>query len=117
MDKEHIKEIVNNPPKYNESEEDTIRSWIKDAYSKRIRWVTIIIYIGYLLFSVLLLFSAVKFFRTDQSQYQLMYAVIFVFSSHWIGFVSVFGWVMMQRPRVSRLEFRIAELIETIKEK
>jgi hypothetical protein len=38
-----------------------------------------------------------------------------------MGSESVFAWVMMQRPRISRerkrLELCIAELIETIKDK
>jgi len=117
MDKEQIKKIINSPPQYNGTKEDTVCSWLKDAYSKRMRWIMICVNVGYLVLSALLLFSAVEFFRADQTQYQIMYAVIFVFCSHWIGFMSVFGWVMMQRPRISRLEFRIAELIETIKEK
>ena len=117
MDKEQIKKIINTQPQYNETKEDTMRSWLRDAYSKRMCWVMVCVYVQYIVYSALGLFSAIQFFRTDQIQYQMMYAVIFLFCSNWIGFVSVFGWVMMQRPRISRLEFRIAELIETIKEK
>jgi len=102
---------------YDESKEDTMCSWLSDCYSKQMRWIMICVGAGYLILSALVIFSAIAFFRADQTQYQIMYAVIFVFCSHWIGFMSVFGWVMMQRPRISRLEFRIAELIETIKEK
>ena len=117
MNKEQIKKIIDSPPEYDESKEDTLRLWFKDAYSKRMCWVMVCVYIQYIVCSVLGLFSAIQFFRTDQIQYQTMYAVIFLCCSNWIGFASVFGWVMMQRPRISRLEFRIAELIETIKEK
>ena len=117
MDKEQIEEIINSSPQYNGTKEDTMCSWLKDAYSKRMRWIIICVNVGYLVLAVLMLFSAVEFFRADQAHYQIMYAVIFVFSSQWIGFISVFGWVMMQRPRISRLEFRIAELIETIKDR
>lgn len=85
------------------------------------RWVAIGVYIQYTIFLVIIIFSAIKFFRADQIDYQIMYAVIFICSSHWIGFVSVFAWVMVQRPRMNReinqLEFRVAELIETIKSK
>ncbi|MFB0552949.1 MAG: DUF6768 family protein [Phycisphaerae bacterium] len=117
MDKEQVKKIIDNPPEYDESKEDTLRLWFKDFYSKRMCWVTVCVYVQYIVYSALGLFSAIQFFRTDQIQYQMMYAVIFLCCSNWIGFASVFGWVMMQRPRISRLEFRIAELIETIKEK
>jgi hypothetical protein len=50
-----------------------------------------------------------------------MYAVIVICCSHWMGFISVFAWVMVQRPSISRkinrLEIRIAELIETVRNK
>ncbi|MHC4621556.1 MAG: DUF6768 family protein [Planctomycetota bacterium] len=54
----------------------------------------------------------------EQTRDRIMYAAIFVCCNLWIGFVSVFGWVMMRRPRINReikrLEFRIAESAETI---
>ena len=121
MDKEQIKKIIDNPPEYDESKEDTMRSWFKDAYSKKMRWVVTCAYVQYIIISALIVFSTIKFFGTDKSQYHVMYAVIFLFCSHWIGFISVFCWVMLQRPRnkreINRLELHIAELIETIKNK
>jgi hypothetical protein len=50
-----------------------------------------------------------------------MHAAIVVCCSHWIGFISVFAWVMLQRPHnkreMNRLELRIAELIDVIRDK
>ena len=121
MDKEHIKKIIDSPPEYDESKEDTMLQWFIDGYSKKMRWVTIGVCVSYLILLVPMIYSAILFFRTDQVRDQIMYAAIFIFCSHWIGFESVFAWVMMQRPRndreINRLELRIAELIETIKGK
>ena len=121
MDKEQIKKIIDNPPEYDESKEDTMRSWFKDAYSKKMRWVIICVYVQYIILSALIVFGAIKFFITDQPRYQIMHAAIVICCSHWLGFISVFAWVMLQRPHnkreLNRLEFRIAELIETIKDK
>jgi hypothetical protein len=121
MDKEQIKKIIDNPPEYDESKEITMSSYIRDFYSRRMRWVTICVYIQYVICLALIIFSAIKFFMTDQTRYQIMHAAIVVIFSHWIGFVSVFGWVMVQRPsinrKINRLELRIAELIKTIKDK
>lgn len=115
---EQIKKIIEDT--YDESKEDSMRTWITDAYSKSPLWVITGIYIQYIILLAIAVFSAVKFFRTDQIQYQIMYAAIFIFSSHWMGFISVFGWIMLQRPRlrreIKRLELRIAELNQTIKE-
>jgi len=120
MDKEQIRKIIDSPPEYDESKEDTMRSWFKDAYSKKMRWITFGVCAFYLVIAIPMVFCAIQFFRADQVKDQIMYAAIFLFCSHWIGFESVFAWVMMQRPRSSRerkrLELCIAELIETIKE-
>jgi hypothetical protein len=117
MNDEQIKKIIEG--NYDESKEDSLRSWFKDAYSKKMRWVMVCIYIQYIILLALAVFSAVQFFRADLTRYQIMYAAIFILSSHWMGFVSVFGWVMLQRPRIGReikrLELRIAELTETLK--
>lgn len=119
MNEEDIKKIIDDT--YDESREDTLRTWFKDAYSKRLWWVMAGVYLQYIVCSAIGLFSAVQFFRTDQIQYQIMYAVIFLCCSNWIGFISVFGWVMLQRPRISReikrLEIRIAQLSEVVKNK
>jgi len=119
MNDELIKKIIEDT--YDESKEDTVRSWIRDAYSKKMRWVMFNVYVCYLLCLALVIFSGIKFFRTDETKFQIMYAAIFVCCNLWMGFVSVFGWVMMQRPRISReikrLELRIAELNETVKNK
>ena len=119
MDDEQMKKIIEDT--YDESKEDTLRSWLRDGYSKRMRWITFGVCAFYIIILVPMIFSIIQFCRSDQTKYQIMYAVIFLFCSHWMGFESVFAWVMMQRPRlhreIKRLEFRIAELIETVKDK
>ncbi len=117
MDKEQIKKIIDSPPEYDESEEDTALSWLRDFYGKRMRWVMINFYVACSILLVPIIISIIQFFRTDQTKYQIMYAAIFVCCNIWFCSVGVFSCVMMQRPRLSRLEFRIAELLETIKGK
>ena len=117
MDDEQIKKIIED--NYDESKEDTLRTWLTDAYSKSPLWITTVIYIQYIILTALAILSGIKFFRTDLTQYQIMYATIFILSSHWMGFISVFGWIMLQRPRlrreIKRLELRIAELNQTVR--
>ena len=117
MDKEQIKKIIDGLPEYDESEEDTIRSWIRDFYSDRMSWVMINFYVVCFVLLFPIIISIIKFFRTDQAKYQIMYAAIFVCCHLWFCCVGIFSCVMMQRPRLSRVEFRIAELIDTIKDK
>ena len=121
MDKEQIKKIIDSPPEYDESKEVTMRSWFGDLYRKTKSMVVLNVFVSYLFCLVPLIFSAIKFFRTDQARYQIMYAAIVVCCSHWLCFAIVYAWVMMQRPSITRkikkLELRIAELNETVKNK
>lgn len=119
MNEEDIKKMLEDT--YDESKEDTARSWIRDCYSKKMRWVMINLYVSWFILLVPIIISIIQFFRTDQTGYQIMYAAIVVCCSHWFGFVGVFSCVMMQRPRISReikrLELRIAELNEVVQNK
>lgn len=117
MDKEKIKQILENPPKYDQPGEDSLRSWMRDAYSRQMLWPMVGVYIQYVFCTILAVLCAVKFFDAETTKSQIMYAALFICFIVWIGAISCFGWIMMQRPRISRLELRIADLIETIKEK
>ena len=117
MDKEQIKKILDSPPKYDQPGEDSLRSWLRDAYSKQMLWPMIGVYAQYIFCTTLAVICAVKFFGAGTTKSQIMYATLFISFIIWIGAISCFGWIMMQRPRISRLELRIAELIETIREK
>jgi uncharacterized membrane protein YciS (DUF1049 family) len=114
MNDEQIKKIIED--NYDESKEDTFRSMARDFFSKEMRWVMINIWVWFFIFLVPLIFSIIQFFRIDSTREQIMYATIFTCCSLGIGFVKTFGWVMMQRPRISReikrLELRIAKLVE-----
>ena len=67
MDKEQIKKIIDGLPEYDESEEDTIRSWIRDFYSDRMSWVMINFYVVCFVLLFPIIISIIKFFRTDQA--------------------------------------------------
>jgi hypothetical protein len=118
MDREQLKKIIDSPEAYDESKEETLYSWLRDFYGKRMRWVMINVLVGYVILVVPIIYSAIAFFRSDQARSQILYATIFLFCNLWMGFISVFGWVMMQRPSISReikrLELRVAELSESV---
>ena len=118
MDQEQLRKIIDSPEAYDESREETLSSWLQDAYSRRMRWVMITVNVVYVLLMIPILYCVIKFFKVDQARDQIMYATIFLFCNIWIGFMSVFGWVMMQRPNINReikrLELRVAELSESI---
>ncbi len=117
MNEEEIKKIINDI--YDDSKENSCRSMIRGFFSKKMRWVMITVYVWFFIFMVPIIISIIFFFRTDQTKYQIMYAAIFVCCTLSIGFLKVLAWVMLQRHSVKReikrLELRIAELAETVK--
>ncbi|HUV41139.1 MAG TPA: DUF6768 family protein [Sedimentisphaerales bacterium] len=121
MDKEQVKKIIDNPFEYDESKEDSYCSMLRDLFSKKMRWVMINLYVWSFFFMALAIISAVQFFRTDQTRYHIMYATICLGCSLSIGFCKVITFVMLQRHSVKReikrLELRVAELNQTVKNK
>ncbi len=121
MDKEQIKKIIDSPPEYDESKEDTYFSMIRDFFSKKMLWFTINFYAWSISFMAAAIISAILFFKTDDTQYQIMYAAIFICCSLSVGFCKAIAFVMVTRHNIKReikrLELRIAELNETVKNK
>ena len=121
MEREELKRIIDSPENYDETKAETVYAWVRDWYSRSMRWVMICVYIEFSILLVPAVYSAIAFFRTDQVGSQVMHATIFLFCNLWMGFISVFAWVIGQRPNTSRefkrLELRIAELTETISNK
>jgi hypothetical protein len=119
MNEEEIKKIINDI--YDDSKEDSCRTMMRDFFSEKLRWVMITVYAWFFIFMVPVIISAILFFRTEQTKFQIMYAAIFVCCTLSIGFLKVLAWVMLQRHsikrEIKRLELRIAELAETVKNK
>ena len=121
MDKEQIKMIIDNSPEYDESKEDSYISWVRSGLKNTQRWAIFLVFAHFFFFLSLAIVCGVLFAITDSAKYQIMYAALFV-CCILIGYlIKVFGWVMVSRNslrrEINRLELRIAELIETIKDK
>lgn len=121
MDDKQIKEIIDTPPEYYESKEDTYLSMLRDAFSKQMRWWMIMLFAWFFIFLAPIIISVIQFFRTDRTQYQIMYAAIFVTCCLSIGFIKIYMLVLLQKHsikrEVKRLELRITELSEMIQSK
>jgi hypothetical protein len=121
MDKEQIKNIIDSPPEYDELIGDNYFSMIRDFFSKELRWAVISLYVWFFIFLAPIIISVIQFFKTDDTQFQIMYAAIFVCCCLSIGCLKIYMLVILQKHRTSReikrLEFRIVELTEVIKNK
>ena len=119
MNDEQIKKMIEDT--YETSKEDTLRSMLKDFYNRKMLSSIILLWAYFLIFLALAIFSGIKFFKTDQTQYQMMYAAIFVCCVQFFALIKIFAWQMIHRNRITReikrLEIRIAELDQTVKNK
>ena len=119
MDEEQIKKIVEDT--YNDSEDDTYWSMAKDFYNRKMVTIAIALWIFALIFLSGAVISAVFFFRTDITQYHVMYAAIFITFMVFFSMVKIFAWQMIHRNNIKReikrLELRIAELTQTVNNK
>ncbi|MEN6574699.1 MAG: DUF6768 family protein [Phycisphaerales bacterium] len=111
-----IREILNDT--YDDSREDSIRTMIGDFYSRKMLSVAVLVWFWGIIFFVGAGYSVMKFFETDETQLQIMYAAVFVCLIQFVGLMKVFAWQMVARNSVKReikrLELRITELMKAL---
>jgi len=121
MDKEQIKKIIDSPPEYDESKEESFTAWVRESRRRSQRWVIIHCITWCSFFLALAILCGILFLKTDHTKFQIMYAAFFVCCILIAHLMQVFGWVMINKNRVTRevnrLELRIAELCEILKDK
>jgi hypothetical protein len=119
MNDEQIKKIIDDT--YDESKEDSLFSLVGELYSKKMAPSMIAHFAYSFPFIAGVIFCGIKFFKTDQTQFQIMYATIFVCCIEFCIFSKAKYWQMLHKINISReikrLELRIAELSETVKNK
>jgi len=119
MDQEQIKKIIEDT--YDDSKEDNLLSMVGQLYSRKM-FSSFIVHAAYSsIFIVLAVFCGIEFFQTQDVQYQIMYAAIFVCCIQFVTLRKNIYWQMLHKNSISReikrLEIHIAELNETVKNK
>ena len=119
MNDNEIKKIIED--NYDLAKEDTVWTMIKDFYNRKTLSVIIVFWILMILFMAGLVYSGIKFFKTEQVQYQIMYSTIFISCLLGSSIIKIFAWLLGHRHgidrEIKRLELRIAELNQTVKDK
>jgi hypothetical protein len=117
MNDEHIRKIIEDS--YDESKEEGVYSMVRDFYSRKLWSTAVFSWAWGIVLIAPAVYCAVRFFDADQIKWQLTYAAVFIVLMHWIGLIKTFAWQMVHRHSIKRdikrLELRIAELIETLK--
>jgi hypothetical protein len=119
MSDEQIRRIIQDS--YDDSKEETLRAMARDFYSRRMLSTAILVYVWVIIFIALAVYSAMQFFKADQTQGQIMYAALFILGAHGVGLMKILASEMIHRHGISRnlkrLELRLAELSEMLKSK
>ena len=118
---EQIKKIIDSPEEYNDTKEESYISYARDFFKNSQRWAIILVFVHFFFFLALAIISGILFLISGTTKYQIMYAALFVVFLL-IGYlIKIFSWVWGSRNIISReikrLELRIAELNETVKNK
>ncbi|MHC4557479.1 MAG: DUF6768 family protein [Planctomycetota bacterium] len=87
---------------YDESKEYTFCSIVRDLYNKKELATLIWVWGNSLVFLALIVFSSIKFFLTDQTKYQIMYAAIFICCVQVIILAKIVCWQTVQKNRITR---------------
>jgi len=119
MNEEEIKKVISE--EYDQARENTLMSMARDFYNKKMRSIVILVWTFALIFVAVAVYCGIQFFKTDQVKSLIMYATIFIVCAHWVDLMKIFAWQMIHRNsikrEIKRLELRLAELNETVKNK
>lgn len=121
MNEEEIKKIIDSPPEYDDSREDSYVSMVKDFYSRRMLGTAIMVWAFAIVFFAGAAYCGFQFFNAEHTKHQILYAVIFGLFVEGVALMKIFAWQMLARNSVKReikrLELRIAELAKSLGEK
>ena len=100
MNDEQIKKNVDDT--CNESQDDSIWSMGMDFYSRKMRSAAIIIWVWAIIFFAGATYCGIRFFETDQTKFQIMYAALFVCCFDGMCLMKIFAWLMIHRLGIKR---------------
>ena len=117
MNEKDIQNMLNET--YNQGKEDTLRGMIKDFYNRKNTSNVVLLWAFALVFIAGAVVCGILFSRAGETKMMILYATLFLVCVHWIDLMKIFAWQMIHRNgikrEIKRLEIRIAELGEAIK--
>jgi hypothetical protein len=114
MTDERIRKIIDDPAEYLDARETTVRTMLGDFYNRKMLATAVFVWVWALAVVAGATFCAVRFFNTDETRYQIMFAALFVVCVQFLSITKIFAWQIIHRNgilrEIKRLELRIAEL-------
>lgn len=94
--------------------EDSLRTLIADAYQGKLRWIWVLATFWQLVFFVIFVAAAVRFFGMTTPSEPLFWATIFLMSGVGVSMMKIMHWMLINRNRllreIKRLELEVARL-------
>jgi hypothetical protein len=120
LDDDIRKALAEGDASYDLDREEGVFRQMAGLFHGKMRWMAIAVTIESIVFVVLILLSAIEFFRTDDIKWQIFYATGVLLLSLLLVLVKLWGWMQMNRyaiqREIKRLELRIIELGGTKRE-
>ena len=121
MNQDELKKIIESSDEYDQGRQDGLLGMIGDFYSRKMLPTVILVWAMGITFMAGAVLSAIMFFTTDQTQSQIMWAVIFLTAIQWVGLMKIFAWQMIHRNgikrEIKRLELRMVEMATSLADK
>ncbi len=115
-----MKQIIDQPLDSEHIREGTYFSFFSDFYTRNNRVVIIWVWCTALFFLALLVVSAILFFQTNNPQYHILYATLFICSVQVLILTKIVYYLAVIRNRtlrdIKRLELCMAEMNEKLKD-
>lgn len=117
MNEDQIQKMIDDT--YDESKANTLHGMIKDFYNRKMQSIVIIVWTFALICIGAAGVCGVMFAKASDVKMMILYATLFLVCVHWIDLMKIFAWQFIHRNgikrEIKRLEIRIAELAETMK--
>lgn len=100
--------------------EPSMLTLVMDTFRGRHRWLVVLTVFWSLVFMVLSIVSAVKFFNTEDPRDMMMWALGFIFCMSAVSMMKLWFWMELSKNaimrEIKRVELQIARLAGRIKE-
>lgn len=114
MNQDELKKIIESSDEYDQDRQDGLRAMIGEFYSRKMLPIVVLVWGFGITCMAGAVVSAVMFFRNQEVQCQIMWAVIFLTCIQWVGLMKIFAWQMIHRNsikrEIKRLELRIVDV-------
>ena len=99
---------------FDEWDEQSLTEKVVASFRGKSRWLVIVVYVSILIFAVLMIIAAVRFFRADSTRDMILFATGFLFCNLSVAMLKTWYWMELNKNAVTReikkIELQLAML-------